>query len=169
MGKVLDLASPELRAILRPGDAAFGIMASGWYDTQLIGELLDMLERSSSPDDPRELYDRLAFAVAQDNVNGVYRSLFRLIASPPLLEANAQRVWGTYIDEGTFSVRLLDKGSFEAQVRGWSHHHSTVCTMLRPLFEHMLRGIGYNGLVVDRTQCVDNGDGQCLFQGVWLA
>ncbi|HEX3770511.1 MAG TPA: serine/threonine-protein kinase, partial [Polyangiaceae bacterium] len=71
MGKVLDLASPELRAVLRPGDAAFGIMASGWYDTQLIGELLEMLERVSSPDDPRELYGRLAAAVAHDNVHGV--------------------------------------------------------------------------------------------------
>jgi serine/threonine protein kinase len=169
MARVLDLASPELRAVLRPGDAAFGIMASGWYDTQLIGELLEMLERIASPDDPRELYGRLAAAVAQDNVHGVYRSLFRLIASPPLLEANAQRVWGTYIDEGTFSVRILDKGAFEAQVRGWSHHHSSVCTLLRPLFEHMLRGIGYTGLVVERTQCIDNGDGQCLFHGVWLA
>ncbi|HEX3769223.1 MAG TPA: hypothetical protein VHV30_00090, partial [Polyangiaceae bacterium] len=88
--------------------------------------------------------------------------------SPPLLEANAQRVWGTYIDEGTFTVRLLGKDAFEAQVRGWSHHHSMVCTMLRPLLEHMLRAIGYNGLVVERTQCIDNGDGQCLFHGHWL-
>src|ERR1019366_3121692 len=35
MARVLDLASPELRAMLRIADPAFGIMASGWYDTQL--------------------------------------------------------------------------------------------------------------------------------------
>jgi len=169
MLRVIDMASPELRAMLRVSDPAFGIMASGWYDTQLIGELLDGLERVSAPDDLRDLHSRLAAAVAYDNVNGVYRSLFRLIASPQLLEANGQRVWGTYVDEGTFSVRILGPGAFEAKVRGWSHHHSTVCLMLRPLFEHMLRGIGYNALVVERTQCIDNGDGQCLFHGNWLA
>ena len=169
LARILEVASPELRAMLRPGDPAFGIMASGWYDTQLIGELLDGLERVAAPEDTRDLHSRLAAAVAHDNVNGVYKALFRLIASPPLLEANGQRVWSTYIDEGTFIVRLLGPGTFEAQVRGWSHHHTTVCLMLRPLFEHMLRAIGYNALVVERTQCVDNGDGQCLFHGNWLA
>ena len=28
--------------------------------------------------------------------------------------------------------------------------------------------VGQNALVVERTQCVDNGDGQCLFHGNWL-
>ena len=166
--RVYDQASPELRSLLRAGEPAFGIMASAWYETSLMGELLDLLDRIAVPDDSREFASRLASAVARDNVNGVYRALFRLIASPPLLEANAQRVWGTYVDEGTLTVRVLAPGSFEARVRGWSHHHSTVCALLRPFVEHLLRAIGYNALVVERTQCVDSGDGQCLFLGTWL-
>jgi hypothetical protein len=169
MARVLDHASPELRALLRPGDTAFGIVASGWYETQLMGELLDRLDKVAAPEDSRELASRLTSAVAKDNVNGVYRALFRLIASPPLLAANAQRVWSTYVDEGTMSVRILSPGSFEAQIRGWSHHHRTICDTLRPLIEHMLRAIGYSALVVERTQCVDHGDGQCVFHGHWLA
>ncbi len=168
LARVFDLASPELRSLLRASDPAFGIMASAWYETALMGELLDLLERVASPEDPREFSSRLAAAVARDNVNGVYRALFRLIASPPLLEANAQRVWGTYVDEGTMTVRIMAPGSFEGRVRGWSHHHVTVCRMLQPFVEHLLRGIGYSACVVERTQCVDDGDGQCLFQGTWL-
>ena len=168
LAKVFDQASPELRSVLREGDPAFGIMASAWYETALMGELLDLLDRVAAPEDSAEFSSRLAAAVARDNVNGVYRALFRLIASPPLLEANAQRVWGTYIDEGTLTVRVLAPGSFEGRVRGWSHHHATVCEMLRPFVEHLLRSIGYSALVVERTQCVDNGDGQCLFFGTWL-
>ena len=143
-------------------------MASAWYEIDLMGELLDLVERVASPDDPREFASRLAVAVARDNVNGVYRALFRLIASPPLLEANAQRVWSTYFDEGTLTVRVQVPGSFEARVRGWSHHHGTVCSILRPFVEHLLRSIGYSACVVERTQCVDQGDGQCLFIGNWL-
>ncbi len=168
LARVLDHASPELRLLLRAGDPAFGIMASAWYDTALMGELLDLLDRVASPEDSREFASRLAAAVARDNVNGVYRALFRLIASPPLLEANAQRVWGTYVDEGTLTVRILAPGAFEGRVRGWSHHHGTVCQMLRPFTEQLLRSIGYSACVVERTQCVDHGDGQCLFQGNWL-
>jgi serine/threonine protein kinase len=168
LARVLDHASPELRSLLRATDPAFGIMASAWYETALMGELLDLLDRVASPEDSREFASRLAAAVARDNVKGVYRALFRLIASPPLLEANAQRVWGTYVDEGTMTVRVLAPGSFEGRVRGWSHHHVTVCRMLQPFVEHLLRGIGYSACVVERVQCVDDGDGQCLFLGTWL-
>ena len=168
LARVPDRASPELRSLLRAGDPAFGIMASAWYETTLMGELLDLLDIVAAPEDSREFASRLAAAVARDNVNGVYRALFRLIASPPLLEANAQRVWGTYVDEGTLTVRILAPGALEARIRGWSHHHPTVCQMLRPFVEHLLRSIGYSACVIERTQCVDNGDGQCLFHGNWL-
>src|ERR1019366_4614103 len=118
--RVVDLASPELRALLRPGDPVFGLIASGWYDTLIIGELLELVERVAAPVDSLAFQSRVADAIARDNVGGVYRALFRLVASPPLLEANAQRVWHTYIDEGTMSVSLGAPGSFEARVRGWA-------------------------------------------------
>jgi serine/threonine-protein kinase len=162
-------ASPALQAVLGPGDAAYGIMASSWYDAALVGELVEIVERVAAPDDPEEYRSRLAAAVARDNVGGVYRSLFRLVATPSLLEANAQRVWGTYVNEGAFVVRMVRPGAFEARVRGWSRHHPALCVLGQHLLEQMLRTIGYNGLVVERTQCVSNEDGQCVFEGNWLS
>jgi serine/threonine-protein kinase len=165
--RVVDLASPELRALLRPGDPVFGLIASGWYDTLVIGELLELVERVAAPVDSPAFQSRVADAIARDNVGGVYRALFRLVASPPLLEANAQRVWHTYIDEGTMSVSLGAPGSFEARVRGWSRHHPAVCRMLRAMLESLLRAVGYTALVVERTQCVGLGDVCCVFEGSW--
>ena len=167
--RVSQFASAELHATLRFGDTALGIMPSGWYDTQMIGELLVVMERAVSPADPDAFVSRLAEAIARDNVNGVYRSLFRLVASASLLEANAQRVWRTYVDEGTLTVHILSSGSFEARVRGWSRHHAAVCRLLQPLLEHLLRAIGYTALVVERTECVSDGASQCSFDGTWLA
>ena len=169
LSRVLELASPELASMLRPNDPAFGIIASGWYDTQLVGELLGLLERVASPADPVAFGAKVANAIAKDNVGGVYRALFRLIASPPLLEANSQRVWRTYVDEGTLTVKLRDKGSFDARVRGWTRHHPDVCRMIRAMIESLLRQIGYNGLVVERTECVAQGDPMCVFDGNWMA
>ncbi len=166
--KAFQSASPALQAVLGPSDAAYGIMASGWYDTTLVGELVELVERVAAPDDPGEYRSRLAAAVARDNVGGVYRSLFRLVATPSLLEANAQRVWGTYVNEGAFVVRVVRPGAFEARVRGWSRHHPALCLLTQHLLEQILRTIGYNGLVVERTQCVSNEDGQCVFEGAWL-
>jgi serine/threonine protein kinase len=167
--RVYELASPDLRSILRQGDSTFGLIASGWYDTHLIGELLGLVERVASPADTVAFGSRIAEAIARDNVGGVYRALFRLVASPPMLEANAQRVWRTYVDEGTLSVHVKEPGVFEARVRGWSRHHPNVCRMLRAMLESLLRAVGYAGLVVERTQCVGHGDPCCAFDGNWLA
>jgi len=169
LARVNELASPELRSMLRMGEPALGIMASGWYDIQLVGELLDAFEQAVLPSDPATFVAQLADAIARDNVRGVYRALFRLIASPPLLEANAQRVWQTYVDEGTLSVRILKLGSFDARVRDWSRHNASVCRILGPMMQQSLRAIGYNALVVERTQCLAHGGTQCVFEGNWLA
>lgn len=168
MTRVFELASPALAQALRKDDPAFGIIASGWYETALVGELLTLIERVASPADPVAFGDKVAEAIARDNVNGVYRALFRLVASPPLLEANAQRVWRTYIDEGTLSVSLKGQGTFEARVRGWAHHDAVVCRMIRAMIENLLRAVGYPGLVVERLQCVSEGDSHCTFEGNWL-
>ena len=162
--RVADLASPDLRALFRPGDPASGIMASGWYDTPLVGELLDALERVAAPTDPSDFCSRVGEALARDNVHGVYRALFRLIASPALIEANAQRVWQTYVDEGTLTVRLAGQQGFEARIRGWSRHHPTVCRTMQPTIEHVLRAVGYKAVSVARTRCIARGDGVCEFE-----
>jgi serine/threonine protein kinase len=167
LARVVELASPELRAILRPKDPVFGLITSGWYETQRIGELIELIERVASPLDPANFGSAVGEAIARDNVGGVHRALFRLVATPSLLEANAQRVWRTYIDEGTFSVRLRGRASFDAKARGWSRHHPSVCRILRAMLESSLRAVGYTSLVLARRQCVGLGDPHCVFSGTW--
>ncbi len=168
LARLVEEASPELRAVLRPGDPACGIIASTWYDAPLVGELIAAIEGIMAPADVEAFRSQLAQAIARDNVSGVYRALFRLISTPPLLEANAQRVWQTYVDEGTLTFRIQAPGAFRAYVRRWDRHQTKVCELLRALIEEMLRAIGYSGLVVERTQCVDDGHGECVFEGQWL-
>ena len=160
VARVVDFASPELRAILRPKNTACGLIASGWYDTQLVGELIELIERVAAPVDPAAFGASVGEAIAQDNVTGVHRALFRLVSSPALLEAHAQRVWRTYVDEGTLTVRMRTRGSFDARVRGWTHHHPSVCRTVRAMLESALRAAGYSELLLERTHCVGLGDTQ---------
>jgi serine/threonine protein kinase len=169
IARVVDLASPELRAILRPKNTACGLIASGWYDTQLVGELVELIERVAAPIDPVAFGASVGEAIAHDNVTGVHRALFRLVASPALLEAHAQRVWRSYVDEGTLTVRMRAGGSFDARVRNWAHHHPSVCRTVRAMLESALRAAGYTALVLERTHCVGLGDTQCAFRGNYKA
>ena len=168
LARLYDVASSDLRVTLRMEDPAFGIIASGWYDTQNIGELLDAMEKLADPEDSEAYVNALTAAIARDNVGGIYRSLFKLISVPAMLEAHAQRVWGTYVDEGTLTARIPQEGQLEIAVRGWTHHHATVCRTVGFMIQNVLRSIGYTGLVVERSSCVGEGDGLCAFDGLYL-
>jgi hypothetical protein len=168
LARVADAASPALLSILRREDAAFGVIASGWYDLPCMGELLEHMERVADPEDAEVYVDRLAGAIAKDNVSGIYKSLFRLIVTPTLLQANAQRVWQTYIDEGTLTAKSPTKGQLVFEIRGWDHHHAAVCRVVGFMMQNVLREVGYTAMIVERTHCVATGDGECGFEGMYL-
>ncbi len=165
LDRVVERCSLEPRATVR--DPTFGVMASSWYDTQEVGEFLRAMEQVVEPADRPRFATELGAAIARDNVSGVYRALFRLIASPPMLEANAQRVWQTYCDEGTLAVRISPPASFDATVRAWTHHHEAICRIIAPVAEHALGMLGYGGVTVERLSCLAQGGSQCAFQGYW--
>jgi serine/threonine protein kinase len=168
---VVERASADARALVRLDDPGFGIVASGWYDTPQVGELLTMLEEAAGIEDEEESIaysNALASAIAKDNVSGVYRSLFRLITTPPMLEANAQRVWRTYVDEGTLIAQSPSKGELRFEVRSWTRHHAQLCRLIGYVIQHVLRAVGYDSLVLERTQCVSQGDVFCGFEGMYL-
>ncbi len=154
--------------MLRLDDPSFGIVASGWYDTRLAGELLLHLEEVSGTDDSDAWASAFAQAIARDNVSGVYRSLFRLITTPPALEAHAQRVWRTYCDEGILTAHAPRAGELLLEIRDWTHHHPQACRVVGFAIQHILRAVGYEALVSERTQCVGNGDATCTFEGMYL-
>ena len=153
---------------MRLDDPSFGIVASGWYDTRLVGELLANLEQIADADDNDAWASTLAEAIAKDNVGGVYRSLFRLITTPAMLEANAQRVWRTYCDEGILVVNAPRAGELHLEIRYWTHHHAHACRVVGYAIQHVLRAVGYEALVIERTQCVSEGDTVCAFEGMYL-
>jgi len=171
IARVAEAAPPEVQALVRMDDPGFGIVASGWYDGERIGDLLLRLEAAVGIDDPNEsdaYNNALAAAIAKDNVSGVYRSLFRLITTPPMLEANVQRVWRTYVDEGVLTATSPRKGELRFEVRNWTHHHAELCRVVGYIMQHVLRAVGYEALVVERTQCVAQGDAICAFDGMYL-
>jgi serine/threonine protein kinase len=165
LDRVVERCSLEPGATIR--EPTFGVMASGWYDTRRVGEFLRAMEQVAEPANSAQFATELGAAIARDNVAGVYRALFRLIASPSLLEANAQRVWQTYCDEGTLAVRISHPTSFDATVRAWPHHDEAICRMIAPVAEHALRMLGYGSVTVERWSCLAQGGSQCAFQGNW--
>jgi serine/threonine protein kinase len=168
LGAIYERATPELKAILSPREHAFGIMASSWYDTTLVAELLDAMLSVAQPEDLEAYLNLITQAIAKDNVGGIYRTLFKLVASPPLLEANSQRIWRTYTDEGVLTARVPERGHMQFEIRGWRKHQPLLCRTVGFMIQNTLREVGYTALIVDRTQCVSEGGSQCEFDGLYL-
>ena len=168
VARVYDLASTDLKSTLHAEDLGSGIIASGWYDTFRTGEMLTILEKVADPADSDAYNNALAGAISRDNVAGVYRALFRLVTTPELLEANIQRVWRTYCDEGTLIAKVSKPGHVAFEVTGWNRHHTQVCRVFGFVLQQVLRGVGYRGMVIERTRCVGSGDSDCGFEGNYL-
>lgn len=166
--QVAEHASPELAHTVRFGDPSFGVIASGWYDVSVVGELLEHMERVAAPEHEADYVQQLTSAIAKDNVEGIYRSLFRLVASPELLEANAQRMWQTYSDEGRLTARVPRAGELILTVSGLTRHNPRVCRTMGFTMQNVLRALGFGGLVLERTSCLSEGSTVCAFEGVYL-
>jgi serine/threonine protein kinase len=165
---VVARASPALRAMVREAEPAFGIIASGWYDSHCVGELLELMEAIAEPDSVDDYTNALTTAIARDNVGGIYRSLFRLIATPALLASNMQRVWQTYCNEGILTGSQVRPGELAFTLKGVARHHVKLCTTVGYCIQNILRAVGFTGLVIERTQCLDEGHGFCAYEGVYL-
>ena len=166
--RVLEGASPGVRAMVRGTDVTFGIVPSGWYDSGAVSELLELLESVAAPADRDAFLQQLTTAIARDNVGGIYRALFRLITTPSLLEQNAQRVFATYFDEGVLSATVPRAGEMVLALRGQTRHYDRLCAATCAAVQNVLRLAGYTSLVLERTLCQSEGHPHCVFEGFYL-
>ncbi len=161
---VHEQGSEALRAIIVPGLPTFGILSSGWYDQLVIGELLDLILRVTKPPSVPEHFRQMAIAVAQDNVHGAFRSLFRLITTRSLLVAHAQRVWANYFSAGTLVATSPREGEIVLSARDAPTHHDATCLMTSAVIERILLEVGYKGATLERKQCRGHGGSECVFE-----
>ena len=160
---IYESGSPELRRIIVPGLSSFGIISSSWYPLEVVAELLETIDRVTAPNDLPAHRLGLAEAVAVDNLNGVYKSLFRLIASRQLFIAHSQRVWGSYFNEGQLVVTSQREGELVLSIHSTAHY-DPICQMVGGFCEQVLSRIGFVGASLKRTRCKGKGASSCVFE-----
>jgi hypothetical protein len=163
--RALERCGSEAKPIFQGGNYPFGIVHSGWYDLVMVGDLLDAMIEEVQPVDVEAFHHQMTQAIAQDNVGGVYRALFRLIATPELLQSNIHRVWQTYCDDGNLEVEIPQRGQLRFVIEKLTRHHSTLCLSVGYTIQNVLRSIGFQGLSVQRVACMGEGAPRCVFEG----
>jgi hypothetical protein len=165
--RIANLA-PEHSSRLSPGAEALGIIASQWYECDLIHGILDALTAGLSEAEKLALTTEGSQAVMDHTLRGVYRSLFEWMANPKRYARHGGKIWSTYYDSGDFAIESPD-GDRRAvcTIRDWSSHHPILCDMNRGASTAIYRAMGLPAANCIRDACVSRGAGECRFTTTW--
>jgi hypothetical protein len=151
------LPEPSRRP-LDPSKEALGILAGSWYPATVVHDLLDAILHEL----PRAVRDDLAETGARAMVDrilqGVYRVLFQVIATPERYAHHAQRFWDAHHDNGRTVATLEGPGRLGQVTTGWTSHHEFLCRLQRHAAETLFERMGCRDVVAVSEQCLGRGD-----------
>lgn len=162
-------AMPErLAQELDESDPVLGLLASQWYDAEVVHALLDEIARDKSEAALRELAAGASSAVMRATLRGLYRVLFEWMATPERYARYGPKLWSSYYDSGEMVTELMADGRGSiALVRNWSSHHPLICELNRGASVEIYAAMGCQDVACERAQCVSFGDPECRFITRW--
>jgi hypothetical protein len=164
------LSMPEaFRSELDPSSPTLGIVTSAWYDARTVHSLLDALTNGLTLTERRELAMDASTAVMKSTLHGVYRLLFRLMATPERYARHAPKLFSAYYDRGRIEVINGQPTCAVITTFDWTTHHPFICLLNWGAAKTIYSEMGCRNVRVERTHCVDGGATSCRFIVTWDA
>ena len=158
----------ELRHPLSVSLPTLGVLPSTWYAADTVHALLDALLSGVGSDARRRMAADISKAIMDATLKGVYRALFRVVATPERYARYASRLWTAYYDTGDFRIEMPNPKTAVATVRNWPSHHGFICELNRGAAEAIYTAMGLKNVVTTRAACIDGGAQACRFVSRWL-
>ena len=151
---------PELLATIDPAQPAFGILGASWYPAALTHPMLDRLVARVG-DEGQHLAREANREVVPRMIRGVYRVLFRTVASPELYARHVPRLWRRLHTSGDRTMVIRAPGEALSTTTNWTGHHPTMCWMAIYTMVYVFESMGYRHSTVERLACVSHGADGC--------
>jgi hypothetical protein len=153
---------PEIAALVKPSMPAMGILASTWYPVALSHLFLDaMLAIEGCRDEGRDLAREANQDLVPKMIRGVYKVLYRTVASPELYARHVGRHWHKLHSSGERSFVIRAPGEGYSVVANWPGHHPTLCWITIYTMVSLFEMMGYEHVAAERTRCVSHGGVDC--------
>jgi hypothetical protein len=156
-----------LAAQLDPHDDALGIIASTWYDAELVHAMLDAIIAPYPAGDRSALIKTAAREAVQASMNGVYKFVIGQIVTPGFYARNIQRLWAMLHDGGCREIRIVRDGLAISRTWDWPGHHPLLCEVTIETMCAIFELTGKRDVVARRTQCVSQGASECVAEVRW--
>jgi hypothetical protein len=154
----VELAFNEGLDAARP---SFGVLASRWYPAELVHDLLDRLTRGCSPSDLDVMASEAADFIMGRTLKGVYKTIFKLFATPERYLRHADKLWNMHYDTGRLMASAPEPGVHRVMFADWSSHHPFICRMNMAASQPIYTAMGCHHVSYERLRCVSDGAADC--------
>jgi hypothetical protein len=158
---------PELAAMVRWNEGLPRLAPFAWYPCGLVHGVLDGLLIGQSDWDRQRLSRETADYVMESTLKGVYRAIFKAIASPTVMARFSMRLWQLYYDTGESRTVIEGPAQHRGSITGWRGHHPFLCDVNRHSTEWMYRTLGCHHVIAKQVECVSKGAKQCTMLVTW--
>ncbi|HEX8791072.1 MAG TPA: hypothetical protein VF765_08965 [Polyangiaceae bacterium] len=151
---------PSLLKDLDTTQPALGILGASWYPCSLIHPMLDHIVEARG-NEGRELANAANREVVPKMLRGVYRMIFRTVATPELYARHIHRLWRRLHTTGDRSLTIREPGEALSVVENWPGHHPLVCWTTIYTMAYVFEAMGYPHWSVERIACIGHGAPRC--------
>ncbi len=163
----LHVALPSIVHAYNPSLPHLGLAASAWYPAEVLHTLCDLASDGLSPSQRRATALSAGRALMATELRGIYKALFRLMASPERYAQHAQRLWRTHFDNGDFAVEATGAKEHRTKITGWRSHHVMVCESLEGSEPVIYETMGCRNVKRTPLACVADGAPACEWVIRW--
>ena len=139
---------------------ALGVLGASWYPCSLTHPMLDKVVEIRG-NEGRELANAANRDVVPRMIRGVYRMIFRTVATPELYARHIHRLWRRLHTTGDRSMTVREPGEAHSVVANWPGHHVFLCWMTIYTMAYVFEAMGYPHWSVERIACVAHGAPRC--------
>lgn len=158
---------PEIAKQLDPSDDTLGLIASAWYDAEVVHAMIDAVFEPYPAGDRSALIRTAAREAVRTSMNGVYKFVVGQIVTPGFYARNIQRLWRMLHDTGSREITIVKEGHAISRTWDWRGHHPLLCEVTIETMCAIIELTGGKEVVARRTHCVSHGAGECVADVRW--
>ena len=165
MERLIEHASPELRASLGGPRLGNAIDKARWYPFEQFIELNVLIDRLFGRGD-LGLVRELGRHGADANLTTIYR-LFYKVGTTHWILGRAVRLWSAHYDSGYLEIMTRGSRSVTLRIRGFATPDPVHCLAVLGWGERSIELSGGKRVQAEETRCRNRGDELCQIEASW--
>lgn len=167
ISRALEAAELKFHVDFDRDRGGFGILASHWYDADVVHAVLDAIVERHAPEELEVMARDAADAIMGKMLSGIYRAAFSVCVTPARYLRHVDKVWRLQYDNGEPVIVATGETEHTIHYRGWRSHHPMICRLNMASARPIYAAMGCKETRYTRIACVSEGAARCQAVVVW--